>query len=255
MSVHDSAAEGYARSAAIYASGRPDYPPEALDWLRETVGLKAGATGLEVGAGTGKFVPLLRETGARVLALEPVAAMRDILAPDNPDVTVLDGNAEAIPLPDRAVDAVICAQAFHWFASAAAVEEMRRVLKPGGVLGLIWNVRDETVPWVAALSAITDPWEKGTPRFRTGAWRRAFPAPGLEAIGERETRHAHVGRAEEVIVARTMSVSFIAALPDAARDEVERRVRELIAATPELAGTAPIAFPYRTRMFAFRRVD
>lgn len=255
MSVHDSATKGYARAAATYVTGRPDYPDGALDWLREVVGLGAGRTVLEVGAGTGKFVPLLRDTGARVFALEPVAAMRETLARDHRDVEALEGNAEAIPLADGAVDAVVCAQAFHWFATPAAVAEMRRVLKPGGVLGLIWNVRDEAVPWVAALSAITDVYEHGTPRFRSGAWRQAFPAPGFVAIGERCARHAHVGTAEEVIVARTLSVSFIAALPDAERAEVERRVRALVAATPELAGPAEIAFPYETQMFAFRRVD
>jgi len=254
MTVHASAATGYTRSATTYVSGRPGYPAEAAAWLREVAGLAPGRGVLEVGAGTGKFVPLLRDTGAHVTALEPVAAMRATLARDHADVTVVEGTAEAIPLPDAGVDAVICAQAFHWFATPAAVAEMRRVLKPGGVLGLIWNVRDESVPWVAALSAITDPYARGTPRYRTGAWRRCFPAPGFAAIDERRADHPHVGRAEDVIVARTMSVSFIAALDDAERATVERQVRGLIAATPELAGES-VAFPYETRMFAFRRVD
>ncbi|WEK44211.1 MAG: class I SAM-dependent methyltransferase [Candidatus Sphingomonas colombiensis] len=255
MTVHDSASTGYARAAATYVKGRPDYPPAALEWLRGVIGLRAGRSVLEVGAGTGKFVPMLRETGATIMAVEPVAAMRETLAGDYPEVTALDGTAETIPLPDGAVDAVICAQAFHWFATARALAEMRRVLKPGGMLGLIWNVRDERVPWVAALSAITDRWESGAPRFRTGAWRRVFPASGFAAVGERRASHAHVGRAEEVIVARTLSVSFIAALPDAERAAVEQQVRRLIAETPELAGQAEISFPYETRMFAFRRVD
>lgn len=255
MTIHPSASEGYALGASIYVMGRPDYPPAALDWLRDVIGLRTGRSVLEIGAGTGKFVTVLREAGATVLALEPVAAMRDALARGFPEMSVLDGTAEAIPLPDGAVHAVVCAQAFHWFATSRALAEMRRVLKPGGMLGLIWNVRDEKVPWVAALSAITDGWESGAPRFRTGAWQRVFPAPGFAATGEQRARHTHVGRAEEVIVARTLSVSFIAALPDAARAAVERQVRQLIADTPELAGEAQIAFPYETRMFAFRRVD
>ncbi|MCW6532285.1 methyltransferase domain-containing protein [Sphingomonas sp. MMSM20] len=255
MTIHRSAADGYAVGAGSYVRGRPGYPPEAARWLRETLALAPGRDVLEIGAGTGKFIPLLRATGAHVLALEPVAAMRARLAQDHRDVTVLDGSAAAIPLADGAVDAVVCAQAFHWFATADALTEMRRVLRPGGVLGLIWNVRDEEVPWVAALTALTDPWEAGTPRYRSGAWRKVFPAPGFVEIGERAVRHAHVGSAAAVIVDRTLSVSFIAALPDAARDEVERQVRALIADTPALAGGGEIAFPYVTRMFAFRRVD
>lgn len=255
MSIHHSAAAGYAVGAGNYVRGRPGYPPEAAAWLRADLELAAGRTVLEVGAGTGKFIPMLRETGAEVLALEPVAAMRARLAADHPGVTVLDGSASAIPLPDGAVDVVVCAQAFHWFATAAALAEMRRVLKPGGMLGLIWNVRDEQVDWVAALTALTDPWEQGTPRYRSGAWRDVFPAPGFAAAGERSVHHAHIGSAEEVIVDRTLSVSFIAALPEATRDEVARQVRALIADTPALAGGGEIAFPYETRMFAFRRVD
>lgn len=90
---------------------------------------------------------------------------------------------------------------------------MRRVLAPGGVLDLIWNGHDEDVRWVAALSEITNRREVGTPRYRTGAWRSAFPAPCLEFIGEQHVRNSHIGTAEEVVLKRTLSVSFIARLP------------------------------------------
>jgi SAM-dependent methyltransferase len=131
---------------------------------------------------------------------------------------------------------------------------MRRVLRPGGVLGLIWNGRDENRPWVAALSEITNRREGDTPRYRTGAWRNAFPAPGMAFVGERHARNLHVGAAEEVIFKRTLSVSFIAGLPETERVEVEREVRRLIAGTPELAGGGDVAFPYETSMYAYRRV-
>lgn len=117
---------------------------------------------------------MLSGCGGEIVALEPVAAMREQLTAAFPQVEVLAGTADAIPLPDGSVDAVVCAQAFHWFATAPAVAEMARVLKPGGVLGLIWNVRDESVPWVAELSTITDPWEGDTPRYRTGAGAARF---------------------------------------------------------------------------------
>lgn len=253
MDIHNSAAKGFAAAAATYVKGRPDYPPETVSWLCQDLKLAPGKTVLEVGAGTGKFIPVLRQSRARLLALEPVEAMRQQLAQGYNDVEALAGTAAAIPLPDESVDAVVCAQAFHWFATRAALEEFRRVLAPGGMLGLIWNVRDETVPWVAALSEITDPLEGGTPRYRSGAWRQVFPAEGFNFVGERRVAHAHIGPAEDVIIRRTLSVSFIAAQPEAVRREVEANVRALIDRTPALAGHKEIAFPYETRMFTYHK--
>ncbi|WP_292959910.1 class I SAM-dependent methyltransferase [Novosphingobium sp. UBA1939] len=253
MPIHDKS-KGYHSGAMAYVAGRPGYPPEAVTWLREVLDLGPGRKALEVGAGTGKFIPILQQTGCRIIALEPIPEMREQLVRTHPDVLTLAGLADAIPLPDASVHAVVCAQAFHWFATPAAVAEMRRVLVPGGVLGLIWNGRDEDVPWVAALSEITNRREGDTPRYRTGTWRHAFPAPGLAPIGERHVRNSHVGTAEDVVLKRTLSVSFIAALPSGERSKVEREVRRLIARTPELADGKVVAFPYETSMYAYRRI-
>ncbi|WP_447764686.1 class I SAM-dependent methyltransferase [Sphingopyxis panaciterrae] len=255
MTIHRSAATGYASASDPYRTGRPGYPPEAAAWLGEVLGLRADRTVLDLGAGTGNFIPLLKDTGARVLALEPVLAMRDKLAARFGEVELVPGTAEAIALADASVDAVICAQSFHWFATAEALREIHRILAPGGVLGLIWNARDERVPWVAALSAITDAYERGTPRHKSGEWRRVFPAAGFAAMEERHADYRHERSAEQVIVQRTMSVSFIGALPPDEQQRVEQRVRRLIAESPELAGKAEVAFPYRTSMFAYRRTD
>ncbi len=253
MSIHRQAAKGFAAGAAAYASGRPGYPPEALAWLREDVGLRPGTVVLDCGSGTGKFVPLLLGTGARVVALEPVAEMRAELARAHPDVEVLTGTAERIPLPDASLDAVVCAQSFHWFATVAALAEFRRVLKPGGRLGLTWNGRDTSVRWVAELADLIEARQVDEPRYLSGAWREVFPAEGLAPVGERTARHRHVGDPEQVVVQRSLSVSFVAALPERERAEVEREVRELIARTPELAGRAEVAVPYETLMAAFRK--
>lgn len=253
MEIHNSAARGFAAAADVYVQGRPDYPVETAAWLREDLGLGPEKTALEVGAGTGKFIPVLRQSGARLLALEPVEAMRQRLAAAHTDVEVLAGTAASIPLPDGSVDAVVCAQAFHWFATREALEEFRRVLVPGGTLGLIWNVRDETVPWVAALSDITNPLEGNTPRYRSGAWREVFPAEGFRFMGERCVAYVHRGRAEDVIINRTLSTSFVAAQPEVVRQEVTARVRTLINQTPDLAGPGDVVFPYQTRMFTYRK--
>ncbi len=177
--IHPAAAQGYAAQADAYARGRPDYPPAVRGWLRAALGLGPGKRAIELGAGTGKFTPNLQAIGAHVFAVEPVAAMRAQLHLQHPDLAVLGAAAEHLPLPDACVDAVVCAQSFHWFAHASALAEIKRVLKPGGALGLIWNVRDERIGWVAALAAIVAPYEGGAPRYHSQRWRKLFPAPGF----------------------------------------------------------------------------
>ena len=249
--VHDAAARGFAAAADAYVRGRPDYPPALDAWLRERVLPAPGKTVVDLGAGTGKFVPRLATTGARIVAIEPVAAMRARLGAAFPAVDVRDGTAEAMPLADASIDAVVCAQAFHWFATAAALAEIARVLRPGGVLGLVWNVRDESVPWVRRMTAVLEPYEGDVPGYR-GDWRRVFPAAAFGPLDECRFAHEHVGSPERVIVDRVLSVSFIAALPAAERVVVEGRLRELIAHEPVLAGREVVAVPYET--VAFRAV-
>ncbi len=253
MPVHRAAAEGFSQAAEAYVRGRPGYPPEAVDWLRDVVGLGAGKTVLEVGAGTGKFLPTLIETGADVTALEPVDAMRAQIERRFPGVKTMIGTADRSGLPDDSFDAVVCAQAFHWFVTPQAVAEMRRVLRPGGVLGLIWNGRDTSVPWVAAMGTIVDTHQADTPRYLSGQWRKVFPAPGLTELGERHARNLHTGPAERVIVDRALSTSFNAALSEEKRAAVAERLRAFIAATPELAGREEVSLPYDTLMVAFRK--
>jgi SAM-dependent methyltransferase len=252
--LHPAAATGFTAGASTYQQGRPDYPAALVGWLSDALGLAPGRSVVDLGAGTGKFTPSLRATGARLFAVEPVAAMRAELIAAHPDVTAFEGSAERIPMLDASVDAIVCAQAFHWFANQNALAEMRRALKIGGALGLIWNVRDERVDWVAALTAILAPYEGDTPRFAGERWRKAFPAEGFSPLAERRFPHAHVGPPERVIVDRVLSTSFIAALPDDERARVAARVRALIAATPALAGRAEVAFPYETRAYSCRRL-
>lgn len=253
--LHADARQGFQAGAATYERGRPDYPAEIGDWLRETLHLGPGRRVLDLGAGTGKFTKYLLATGAEAVAVEPVAAMRERLAAACPAVPVLEGQAEAIPLPDAAVDAVTCAQAFHWFATPGALAEIVRVLRPGGRLGLVWNLRDETVPWVAELTRIMEPYEKasGAPRFAAGTWRRPFPFPGLSPLVERRFTHRHIGPPERVVVDRVLSVSFMASLPEDEQARAAARVRAVVARHPELSGRAEIAFPYVTLAYAAQK--
>ncbi len=113
-------------------------------------------------------------------------------------------------------------------------------------MGLIWNIRDETVDWVAALSRIMAPYEDGTPRFHEGQWRSVFPAEGFGELREATFEHAHRGDFESVVVDRILSVSFIAALPLSQRQEVDRRIRQLTNVYPDLSDQTEVKFPYRT---------
>jgi SAM-dependent methyltransferase len=251
--LHPSAAIGFSEGAETYARSRPDYPSAIVAWLRETLALDAATMCVDLGAGTGKFLPSLLATGTRVVAVEPVAAMRERLAADYPQARVLDGTAEAMPLDTACVDAVVCATAFHWFATRAALTEIHRVLKPGGRLGLIWNVRDERVGWVARLGALVSRYESDAPRQASNAWRAVFPFDGFSPLVAREFLHAHEGPAEQVIIGRVLSTSFIAALQPDARTRVVDEVRALVAAEPVLAGRAIVSVPYRTMAYVTTR--
>jgi SAM-dependent methyltransferase len=252
--LHPAAAIGFDTGASNYAAGRPDYPQALTGWLGEALGLRAGALAVDLGAGTGKFLPSLLKTGARVVAIEPVEAMRATLIEHFPEVEARAGTAQAIPLADGAADAIVCAQAFHWFATAEALAEIRRALKTGGRLGLVWNVRDESVGWVAALSRLIEPFEGDAPRFGSGRWREAFPAEGFSRLQETRFAHAHVGPPETVIVRRTLSTSFVAALPETKRAEIADEIRALIASAPELAGRETVSYPYATSAFVCQKL-
>lgn len=149
--------------AARYDDVRPEYPPGAVAWLLGGAPAPDAPPGaplrvLDLAAGTGKLTRALRALGHDVVAVDPSEGMLDALLAAggraDPGVEVLRGTAEDLPLPDGCVDAVTVGQAWHWVRPGAAVAEVTRVLRPGGVLGLVWNRRDLGVPWVAELDAL-----------------------------------------------------------------------------------------------------
>ena len=140
----------FGAEAAAYERGRPSYPPEAIDWLLPPDARDV----LDLGAGTGKLTTRLVERGLGVVAVDPIPEMLELLSNSLPDTPALLGTAEEIPLPDDSVDAVLVAQAWHWFDPERAVKEVARVLRPGGRLGLVWNTRDERLGWVKDLGRI-----------------------------------------------------------------------------------------------------
>ncbi|MDB5819704.1 MAG: Methyltransferase [Rhizobacter sp.] len=252
--VHDAARRGFTSEARSYARGRPEYSDALVGWLAVDLQLAAGKTVVDLGAGTGKFTKLLVKTGAEVVAVEPVDAMRERLSSMLPGVRAIGGAAESMPLGDASAAAVVCAQAFHWFANEAALQEMHRVIEPGGWLGLVWNVRDDSVDWVNAITDITAPYEGDAPRFYKGDWRKPFDGRLFGELALTTFRHEHVGPAQEVIIDRSMSVSFIAALPADEKARVEARLRALVNTHPALAGQERIVFPYRCEAYRCKRL-
>lgn len=252
--VHTSAQQGFSIQAATYAQGRPDYPRQLTGWLTDTLRINPRSSVIDLGAGTGKFTRLLSTLAPSLIAVEPVEAMGAQLSKLLPDVRLLSGSAEAIPLPDASADALVCAQAFHWFATEAALAEIHRVLKPDGRLGLVWNVRDESVDWVAAITDIITPYEGDTPRFHTGRWREAFTGEYFSAPEMSCFAYQHVGSPQEVIMDRFLSVSFIAALPAAQKTTVTEQLRQLIDTHPALRGRDTVAFPYQTQAYVCHRL-
>ncbi|MBD2001308.1 methyltransferase domain-containing protein [Leptolyngbya sp. FACHB-541] len=248
-SVHAAARQGFQIGADAYERGRPGYPAAAIEFLQQTLNLSSATTVVDLAAGTGKFTRQLQDLGCQVVAIEPVEGMRQKFEALLPNIPVLNGTAESIPLDAASTDVVTVAQAFHWFQGEAALAEIHRVLKPGGYLGLIWNVRDESVDWVAQISAIITPHEGDAPRYRTGQWRTAFEQTDLFTPLETQIfSYAHQYDLDAAID-RVASISFIAALNAQTQQTVLRQVRELLEHHPQTRDRPIIEHPYRTEVF------
>jgi ubiquinone/menaquinone biosynthesis C-methylase UbiE len=249
LEIDPIAQRGFEAGADAYERGRADYPADAVRRLVEAAGIRPGSHVIDLGAGTGKFTRLLVPTQATLLAVEPVKAMRHKFASVLPGVKALEGSAEAMPVEDGWADAVFVAQAFHWFNGEKTLAECHRVLKPGGVLGLVWNVRDESVDWIAELTRIIDVHERSAPRYRSFEWEKAFKQTALFGpLQQRSFAHAHKGTVEAV-VDRVASTSFIAALPDDQRGSVLDQTRDLLLTHPSTAGSSEIETKYLTEVY------
>ena len=247
--IHTAAQTGYSKVSAAYQTGRPSYPKAVRIWLADTLQITPAMNVVDLGAGTGKFTRILVDTNATIIAVEPVAEMLAQLQSSLPTVQSIQAAATQVPLADESVDVILCAQAFHWFASSEALAEIKRILKPQGRLGLVWNVRDESCDWVAHLTRIMTPYEDGTPRFHEGRWREFFPADGFSELQEQVFDHAHNGSFQNVVIDRVMSVSFIAALPDSEQAKVRQQITEMVEHYPALMDKGDITYPYKTSAF------
>jgi len=247
MSIHPSA-QSFGSVVSAYDRARPDYPQDALDWLVAELDLRPGRAVVDLAAGTGKLTGPLARTGARVIAVEPSPEMLARLRQSLPGVEAHEGTAQQIPLADGVADAVCVAQAFHWFATEEALAEIRRVLAPGGRLALVWNRRETSHPGHAELDAIILPLQDGTPRHRSGEWRRAMEATELFEPGPAEEFRFEQELTVQGFVERAESISFIAALEPRGRSQVLAQVQQVGRRLGE-----PIVLPHTAEVFTYRR--
>jgi SAM-dependent methyltransferase len=209
-------AKTFSDVAEVYERTRPGYPVDAVRWMAGTTPARV----LELGAGTGKLTATLLDHGHQVIATDPTAQMLAPLRKRMKAAAVVQAGAEHIPLASSSVDAVVAAQAFHWFEPDLALGEVARVLRPGGTFALVWNLRDETVPWVRRLSRLI------------GSEQPDDPTALLEGSGLFDGLEQHTFRhwqevQRDSLIGLVRSRSVIAALPDDERSALLEKVGEL----------------------------
>jgi SAM-dependent methyltransferase len=250
-------ASSFGAAAAAYAQHRPDYAQAAVRWALE---LAPGPRVLDLGAGTGKLTATLVALGAEVIAVEPDPAMLTELRRALPAVRALPGSAEAIPLPDASVDAVLAGNALHWFDLAVAGPEIARALAPGGILAGLWNVLDDRVDWVAGLEQVSGSAAIG-PRDTLSSWRAAtadmhLPNTGLVArFGSPEQAEFPHGqrRTADSLVATLATRAGMLVMPEQDQEATLGCIRAFLASRPETA-RGEFTLPMLTGVLRVRRL-
>ncbi|MCF6744106.1 methyltransferase domain-containing protein [Blastococcus sp. KM273128] len=236
-------ARSFGSVAAGYAARRPTYPVDAVEFL---LGRGGVLDVLDVGAGTGLLTEVVAGLGHRVRAVDPSPEMLAELTARLPGVATAVGTAEQLPVGGASADAVVAGQAAHWFDPAPAARELRRVLRPGGRVGLVWNTRDERVPWVAALGERIADEARGHEADRAVVESLAAElAAAVEVVESAVVQR--VG--PEDVVAGIATRSYVAVMDDARRAEFLGGIRELLARHRDTRGRSELELPYRTHAY------
>jgi SAM-dependent methyltransferase len=234
-----------------YAKYRPTYPDAALDFIVARAGLSKSSRLVDVGCGTGISSRLFAARGIPVVGIEPNDEMRGRgQAVATPVVDYRKGTAEATELPDHFADAVLAAQAFHWFRCDDALREFHRVLRPHGHVVLVWNERDERHDCTAAFGVV----------MRWGPDAAALEGSRGTA-GEPLLQHPLFGEAlrvvfsheqeldEDGLVGRAFSASYAPREPAA----VERFTTALRDVFARFARSGKVVLRYETSVYLARR--
>jgi SAM-dependent methyltransferase len=244
----------FGAAAAAYAEHRPDYAEAAVRWALEPA--PGVPRVLDLAAGTGKLTATLVAIGADVTAVEPDSSMLAELRRLLPGVRSLPGSAEAIPLPDASVDAVVVGQALHWFDMAVAGPEIFRVLAPGGVLAGLWNVDDDRVDWVVGLEQVSE----GSAAVKLSDWRGQASDAHLaevdlselfEPVERAEFQHGQL-RTADSLLATIATHSRLLMMSDDERAQLLARIREYLRSRPETA-VGEFTLPMVTGVLRTRR--
>ncbi|MGC5222836.1 class I SAM-dependent methyltransferase [Micromonospora sp. DT81.3] len=244
MAGREEMSTSFGAAAGAYESGRPEYPAEAVEWMLEPVASHERRLRVaDVGAGTGKLTRAVAATGAEVVAIDPDAVMLATLRDAVPGVPTFLGTAEALPLPDAGLDAIVFGQAWHWVEPVAGSREVGRALRSGGVLGLIWNVRDEAQEWVRRLTKIMH-GSSAEEMLSAGDPPIAAPFDRIESREWRWTRPM----TREALLAMARSRSYIITAAPEDRAAIETGLARLFDELG-LRGDASIDLPYVTRAY------
>jgi SAM-dependent methyltransferase len=234
---------GFESGSDIYERSRPDYSDQAVARLVATTGIRPGSRILDLAAGTGKLTRRLHALGAACVAIEPSPSMREVFRRVVPDVPLVAATAESIPVAAEAMDAVVVAQAFHWFDPGRALPEMARVLRPGGWLALIWNERDESDPMMAELVRISK-WDLCQPYPVGMDFSTVIDESGLFGPVQRFKSAFVQWLDRAAFVDQVASRSYVQVLRPGEQAALLDQVAALGATLPE-----PIAMPYIADLF------
>eukprot|EP01100_Stratorugosa_tubuloviscum_P008131 TRINITY_DN338_c0_g3_i1.p1 TRINITY_DN338_c0_g3~~TRINITY_DN338_c0_g3_i1.p1 ORF type:complete len:289 (+),score=139.43 TRINITY_DN338_c0_g3_i1:39-905(+) len=283
--MHSIAAVGFGNQADAYEKARPSYPIDAVQNLIQQLNLtdnnnnnnenndetqKKEKFVIEIGAGTGKFTRLLKNhKNLKILAVEPVENMRIQFQNIIPDIEIIDGFANKLPIESGVADAVIAAQSFHWFATRETLLEFHRVLKPNGKLGLIWNRNDDSANWVSKFTTYLLQFETDVPQFIHYKWRNIFNECQdlFGPSNEIEFQHYEHNCSKELIWQRVLSRSYIAAMNNEQQEIIKTNIYKILNENIEefkqnlnndnnnnnessdVIATPTTIFPYKTLIF------
>ncbi|KAF1806379.1 S-adenosyl-L-methionine-dependent methyltransferase [Mucor lusitanicus] len=232
---HSTASDGFQAQADAYAKARPSYPAEAIDFISSLMADRQKPQKvLDLGAGTGIMTKLLVEKCEfEVTAVEPVDNMRLKLESTAPQATSVKGTAWSIPVQDASQDMVMLAQCFHWFDDIKSLQEIHRVLKPGGLIILIWNMESrERSEWVAKLRDLYQVYDGAAPQYRMGHWKKVFDTEDAQALYTLPLQHKQfifdVPAKRDHIWPRIMSKSYIAILDQERCDKLHQDVEAVL---------------------------
>ncbi|KAF7304999.1 S-adenosyl-L-methionine-dependent methyltransferase [Mycena kentingensis (nom. inval.)] len=270
MSVHNIAKSGFNTANDLYDRARPSYQANALSHIRSAVKAAPPLNVVEIGSGTGLFTsafiahPEWKGAFKELRAVEPSPGMREVFSKKIGDerVSVAEGHFQDTSIPDAWADVVVIAQAFHWCPDYdGACKEFARILKPGGVLALCWNLEDRaTAKWVAQVRDCIERFEAGSPQYRLGLWRAAFDTTtykmNFEPPAENSWEHPLLAT-KDLVIDRAMSKSYTAILSDEQKTQLRKDLSDILDRGEERKwineAEGTFEYPYKTDVVISRR--